>query len=83
MTEIQKNKIKFLITFLKEKNAYCKFKNNLLKQKGYGVYNTYLKKNFDVFVISNAFFWLKTKEGHGYWEKIHDEYSDKYFKTFI
>lgn len=77
MTKTQKNRIKFFLSFLKEKNAYYNFKNNLLKQKGYETYYTYLKKDFGALPIFNAFVWERTKEGYNYWKQLNEEFIKK------
>lgn len=82
MAEEHKNKIKFLITFLKEKNVYCKFKNNLLLQKRYAYYDKYIRKNINREAIFNAFTWVNSKEGHLYWCKLDTEFREKYMKKY-
>lgn len=82
MTEKRKNKIKFFVNFLKEENAYGKFKNNLLKQKGYEIYYTYLKNYFSEYSIFSAFTWVDTKEGYSYWLKLNEKFVKKYIKKY-
>jgi hypothetical protein len=81
MVEDSKNKIKFLVKFLKEKNAYSKYRHNLLLNKGYH-YGTFLKMSMNSGILSNSFFWRDTKEGFDYWRKLNDEFRNKYYEIF-
>ena len=82
MVEDSKNKIKFLVNFLKERNAYSKYRHNLFLNKGYH-YRTFLKMYMNSGLISNAFSWRGTKEGFDYWLKLYDEFVEKYCEKFI
>lgn len=82
MIEEHKNKIKFLVRFLKEENAYGKYIHNLFLEKGYH-YGTFLKMYMDSGILNNSFFWKDTKEGYNYWRKLHEKFVEKYCKKFI
>ena len=82
MTEDCKNKIKFLVKFLKEKNAYDKYRHNLFLERGY-YYGTFLKMYMNSGILSNSFFCSGTKEGFNYWKELHDEFKSKYFDKFV
>jgi hypothetical protein len=83
MVKEHKNKIKFFVNFLKEKNAYCKYIRNLLLDKGYPYYSKYIKENISSRgIFSMSFIWEKTKEGHDYWSELDEEYKKRYFETF-
>ena len=81
MVEDSKNKIKFLVRFLKERNAYSKYRHNLLLHKGYH-YRTFIKMFMNSGILSNSFFWRDTKEGYDYWRKLNDEFRNKYCGIF-
>lgn len=81
MIEKQKYKIKFLVRFLKEKNAYSRYRHNLFLEKGYysrGFLKTYMNGG----ILSNAFVWRTTKEGYEYWKELHYEFLKKYYEAF-
>ena len=82
MTKMNENKIKFFVRFLKERNAYDKYRHNLFLNKGCN-YKTFLKMFMNGGLISNAFSWRDTKEGFDYWEKLYDEFVEKYCEKFI
>ena len=81
MVEDSKNKIKFFVNFLKEKNAYSKYRHNLLLHKGY-YYRTFIKMFMNSGTLSNSFFWRDTKEGHDYWSELDEEYKKRYYEIF-
>ena len=83
MTETQKNKIKFFVNFLKEKNAYGKYIHNVFLDKGYPYYNNFIKEIINPWaILSMSFIWEKTKEGHDYWGTLDLEFKNRYYEMF-
>lgn len=64
--------------FLKLNNVFNSFKYNVtLKSKeSYRYKINYIKNELSDSLISNAFTWANTKEGHEFWENIDDKWCD-------
>ena len=61
------------IARLKELGIYYKWKLNVLKQRGKGNSSRSLESHSKTSaLIMNSFSWAKSKEGHGFWDKIYD-----------
>lgn len=74
---MNKYKLKYLTSFLKENDCYYQYiKNYNNYNNEYYMPLTILKYSYNL--INNAFVWRETKEGFDYWEKIHNEWLDNF-----
>lgn len=78
-----KDIIRAFVIFLKEKDVYEKYKDNLFSQRLPKIYtfhnvfeikNYFFKHNEPNNFIESAFTWAYTKEGVTFWSKINDEW---------
>lgn len=69
---------KKFISFLKEHNAYCKYKYNYNRQISYkGAFSNpidFFGKRRAMHFINAAFVWVSTREGPNYWFKLSQEW---------
>ena len=71
---MDKNSLKIFISFLKENNAYERYKANLINAIGYYDAENWLKYVEIDKVITHAFFWGNTKEGFNFWRGVNREW---------
>lgn len=63
--------------FLRKHKAYDLFKLNTLRDiSSLPDISEYFKTGRAADYIDRAFTWSDTKEGHDFWEKLHDEWRD-------
>lgn len=89
MTEENKKKyLKIFLEFMKTNHCLHEFLFNCLEQYKQKINNisdleNYFEyKHYTTEIINFAFCWLKTKQGHNYWEKLHFELEKKLTKVY-
>ena len=68
--QLKTSMIKLFFSFLKDNNAYEKWRRNVDKDRICDIMN----RNYYDLYIKLSFFWAGTKEGHMYWRNLDDKW---------